>query len=77
MVILPKRENCLSFKSEVARSMRSGIGGYNFSTKKTMPDSLMPRPDAAVGRNRDRFEFELDTENCPSSGNNNSDKGVG
>ena len=36
----------------------------------------MPRPDAAVGRNRDRFEFELDTENCLSSGTNNSEKGV-
>ena len=29
------------------------------SLTKTMPDSLMPRPDAAVGRNRDRFEFVL------------------
>ena len=41
-----------------------------------MPDSFTPRLDAAVGRNRDRFEFELDTENCPSSGTNNSEKGV-
>ena len=43
---------------------------------KTMPDSLMPRLDAAVGRSRDRFEFELDTENYPSSGSLNSEKGV-
>ena len=37
---------------------RGELEGIPFPRKR-MPDSLMPRPDATVGRNRERCEFVL------------------
>ena len=71
MIFLPKRENSLSFNSAVPIVVRLSIQGYTFSTKNNARFV-----DATTGRNRDRFEFELDWEKCPSSKTWNSEKGV-